>query len=218
MKQLPREIEERYGVARSILLPVVVSPHQVEMLRMAENESNQGWNFIVLLFEGGRLVTEVENNQGQAYRLPELRLPADILDLEDFEEAFKDKLHAKYGLEVVLSRYLLLVHCTFMASGEADTAGDDIGTSSRTLHVFTARCLNSDELAGQEGPLNIRLVKPTVLLDALQSEWADIKTQAASGGTLGDLRMEYDKSWTFVRARVVATAFQRLFGWPLPEL
>ncbi len=219
MKPLPHEIEERYGVARSILLPVVVSPHQLEMLRAAEQNSEQGWNFIVLLFAGGRLLTEVEYSQSHNYRLPEFRLPADILDLEDFEEALLQKIHQKYDLEAVLGRYLLMVHCAFMATGEEDAAGEDRGTSSRTLHIFTARALNSDELAGQEEPpLNIRLVKPTVLLDALQAEWADTKTQVASGGKLGDLKVEYDKSWTFVRARVIATAFQSLFGWPLPEI
>lgn len=219
MKPLPTEIEDRYGAARGILLPVVVSSHQVEMLRMAEEESNKGWNFMVLLFAGGRLVTEVANSKSQAYRLPEIRLSSDILDLEDFENEFKEKINTNYGLEVNLGRYLLQVHCTFMATDQGDDAGDDAGTSSRNLHVFTARALNSDELVGQEdSPVNIRLVKPTALLDALQAEWADTKTQLASGGTLGDLKAEYDKSWAFVRSRVVATAFQRLFGWPLPEL
>ena len=39
-----------------------------------------------------------------------------------------------------------------------------------------------------------------------------------SGGSLGSMKAEYDKSWAFVRVRVVATAFQSLFGWPLPEI
>lgn len=219
MKQLPREIEERYGMARSILLPVVASRHQVEMLRAAEQESMRGWNFMVLLFMGGRLLTEVQSSQSQAYRLPELRLPADILDLEDFEEAFKGKIAETYGLEVNLGRYLLLAHCTFMATGPEDTAGDDVGTSSRTLHLFTARASHSDDLDySQDTRSNLRLVKPTALLDALQAEWADVKTQLNFGGSMGDLKSEYDKSWTFVRARLVATAFQSLFGWPLPDL
>ncbi|HEX2916831.1 MAG TPA: hypothetical protein VH186_39095 [Chloroflexia bacterium] len=217
--QLLREIEERYGTARSVLLPVVVLPHQLEMLRAAEKESDKGWNFLVLLFAGGRLLTQVESNQSHLYRLPEFRIPSDIMDLEDFEVAFKEKLEELYGTKVNLGRYLLYVHCTFMTSGPEDTAGEDNGTSSRTLHVFTARALNSDELdAHEENDFNIKLVKPNVLLDALQAEWSDIKTQMDSGGTLGDMKAEYDKSWAFVRARVVATAFQSLFGWPLPEV
>ncbi len=216
MKRLIPEIEERYGAARNILIPVVVSPHQVEMLRAAEKESERGWNFLVMVFAGAHLITE---SNGNAYRLPEIRLPADILDLEEFEEAFREKLFTNYGLKATLSRYLLLAHCTFMATGQEGGAGDDVGTSSRTLHIFTTRAINTDELSDQPQPgPNVKLVKPTALLDSLQAEWSDIKTQVASGGTLGNLKAEYDKSWSFVRARVVAMAFQSLFGWPLPEL
>ena len=219
MKHLIREIEERYGAARNILLPVVASAHQVEMLRAAEAEAERGWNFMLLLFAGAGLIAEVENKQSHSYRLPEFRLPSDILDQEDFEEAFKAKVEENYGLKITISRYLLMIHCTFMATGEAGQVGDDVGTSSRALHIFTARAVNTDDLTNlvQSRP-NIKLVKPTALLDALQAEWSDIKTQVASGGSLGDLRSQYDKSWAFVRARSVATAFQSLFGWPLPDL
>ncbi len=221
MKPLIPEIEERYGAARSILLPVVVTRPQLEMLRAAEKESEEGWNFMLLLFGGARLVAQIADEQSHAYRLPEFRLAADILDLEDFEVAFKAKVQSSYGLKVEFGRYLLMAQCTFMATGEAeDNTGDDLGTSSRTLHIFTARTHNLDDLTeeNQAGRNAITLVKPTALLDALQAEWADYKTQLAFGGTMGDMRTEYDKSWTMVRLRVVATAFQRLFGWPLPEL
>ena len=219
MKQLLPEIEERYGTARSILLPVVVSPHQVEMLRAAERESEQGWNFLVMIFSGARLIAEVAQETSQSYRLPEFRLPADILDLEDFEVAFREKVFQNFGINIQISRYLMLAHCTFMATGQENAAGDDEGTSSRTLHIFTARAVNSDDTAEKNENLpNVKLVKPQELLDALQAEWADCKTQLASGGTLGNLKAEYDKSWSFVRVRVLATAFQSLFGWPLPEI
>jgi hypothetical protein len=219
MKQLLPEIEERYGTARNILLPVVVSAHQVEMLRAAEKESETGWNFLVMIFSGARLIAEVAQETSLAYRLPEFRLPADILDLEDFEEAFRDKILENFGVNIQISRYLLLSHCTFMATGQEDASGDDEGTSSRTLHIFTARAVNSDDTGDKKENLpNVKLVKPQELLDALQSEWADCKTQLASGGTLGNLKAEYDKSWAFVRVRVLATAFQSLFGWPLPEI
>ena len=218
MKPLIREIEERYGAASNVLLPVVVSPHQVEMLRAAEPESEQGWNFMLLLFAGSGLVVEVENAASHLYRLPEFRLPSDILDLEDFVDEFYAKVAASYGLKISLSRYLLMAHCTFMATGQAGGAGDDVGTSSRGLHIFTARATQTDEMNRAAAQSNVKTVKPTVLLDALQAEWSDIKTQVSSGGTLGNLRSEYDKSWAFVRVRVVAMAFQRLFGWPLPDL
>ncbi|MDB5082437.1 MAG: hypothetical protein JWP00_4361 [Chloroflexi bacterium] len=219
MKQLLPEIEERYGTARSILLPVVVSPHQVEMLRAAEKESEQGWNFLVMIFSGAHLVAEVSHKDSQTYRLPEFRLPADIIDLEDFEVAFREKIFENFGVTINISRYLLLAYCTFMATGQENAAGDDEDTSSRTLHIFTARAVNSDDTGeNKETPSNVKLVKPQELLDALQAEWADFKTQLASGGTLGDLKSEYDKSWAFVRVRVLATAFQSLFGWSLPEI
>ena len=219
MKQLLPEIEERYGTARSILLPVVVSSHQVEMLRAAEHESEQGWNFLVMIFSGARLIAEVAQESSLAYRLPEFRLPADILDLEDFEEAFREKVQQNFGINIQISRYLLLAHCTFMATGQETESGDDEATSSRTLHIFTARAVNSDDTSEKKENLpNIKAVKPQELLDALQAEWADCKTQMASGGTLGNMKSEYDKSWSFVRVRVVATAFQSLFGWPLPEI
>jgi hypothetical protein len=219
MKQLLPEIEERYGTARSIMLPVVVSAHQVEMLRAAEKASEQGWNFLVMIFSGARLVAEVGKETSLAYRLPEFRLPSDILDLEDFEAAFQDKILESFGLNINISRYLLLAHCTFMATGPENAVGDDEDTSSRTLHIFTARAVNSDDTGEKKENLpNVKLVKPQELLDALQSEWADCKTQLASGGTLGNLKSEYDKSWAFVRVRVLAQAFQSLFGWPLPEI
>lgn len=216
MKVLIREIEERYGNARSILMPVVVTRNQLEMLQLAQPEAEQGWNFMVLLFAGAKLVTELCGEQ--VYRLIELRLPSDIVDLEDFEEAFKAKIESEFNLKIELSRYLLLAHCTFMATGE-NTADEDGGTSSRTIHVFTARVVASDESANLEKTSGkIKLVKPTALLDSLQAEWGDTKTQLASGGSFGDMRAEYDKSWSFVRLRVVGTAFQALFDWPLPEM
>lgn len=219
MNQLIREIEERYGAARNILLPVVVSSHQVEMLRAAEHESEQGWNFLVMIFSGARLITEVDQTNSKAYRLPEFRLPSDILDLEDFEIAFRDKVLENFGVNIEISRYLVMAQCAFMATGVENTAGDDEGTSSRTLHIFTARAVNSDDTMEKKESLpNVKAVKPQELLDALQAEWADYKTQISSGGSLGNLKAEYDKSWAFVRVRVVATAFQSLFGWPLPEI
>lgn len=219
MKLLLREIEERYGAARSILLPVIVSAHQVEMLRAAEHESEQGWNFLVMIFSGARLIAEVDQSNSQAYRLPEFRLPSDILDLEDFELAFRDKVLENFGVNIQISRYLLMAQCAFMATGQENSAGDDEGTSSRTVHIFTARAVNSDDTSARRETLpNVKAVKPQELLDALQAEWADYKTQLASGGSLGNMKSEYDKSWAFVRVRVVATAFQSLFGWPLPEI
>src|SRR5947209_8524016 len=128
MKQLIREIEERYGAARNILLPVVVSSHQVEMLRAAEHESEQGWNFLVMIFSGARLITEVDQTNSKAYRLPEFRLPSDILDLEDFEIAFRDKVLENFGVNIEISRYLVMAQCAFMATGEESTAADDEGT------------------------------------------------------------------------------------------
>ncbi len=219
MKQLLPEIEERYGAARNILLPVVVSARQVEMLRAAEKEAEQGWNFLVMIFSGAHLIAEVAQESSLAYRLPEFRLPADILDLEDFEIAFRDKILENFGVNIQISRYLFLSYCTFMATGEENASSDDEGTSSRTIHIFTARAVNSDDTSEKKENLpNVKLVKPQELLDALQAEWADCKTQLASGGTLGNLKAEYDKSWAFVRVRVLATAFQSLFGWPLPEI
>ena len=189
------------------------------MLRAAEKESETGWNFLVMIFSGARIIAEVAQESSLAYRLPEFRLPADILDLEDFEVAFRDKILENFGVNVQISRYLLLSHCTFMATGEENAGSDDEDTSSRTLHIFTARAVNSDDTSEKKENLpNVKLVKPQELLDALQSEWADCKTQLASGGTLGNLKAEYDKSWAFVRVRVLATAFQSLFGWPLPEI
>jgi hypothetical protein len=219
MKPLLREVEERYGAARNLLMPVSVLPGQLDMLRAAEEESGKGWNIMLLLFAGARLVTEVAPGSQKAYRLPEFRMPSDILDLEVFEETFRDKVLEKYGLEIGIGRYLMMVHCTFMTQNRIGETDEDYGTSSRTLHIFTARAHNSDELqASDDAPLNVRLVKPTDLLDNLLAEWADVKSQIASAGTLGDMRAEYDKSWAFVRARVVAMAFQSLFGWPLPEM
>lgn len=219
MNPMLREVEERYGVARSILLPVVVSPPQLDMLRTSEQESAKGWNILVLLFAGARLVTEAPNGSTGVYRLPEFRLPSDILDLEVFEEEFKEKIADLYKIELDIGRYLMMVHCTFMIGGQDGESNEDAGTSSRTLHIFTARALNSDELTGHETQVSsVRLVKPQALLDALQAEWADTKAQLVSGGKFGDLKTEYDRSFSFVRARLVATAFQNLFGWPLPEL
>ena len=166
MKQLLPEIEERYGAARNILLPVVVSARQVEMLRAAEKEAEQGWNFLVMIFSGARLIAEVAQESSLAYRLPEFRLPADILDLEDFEIAFRDKILENFGVNVQISRYLLLSYCTFMATSEENTSSDDEGTSSRTIHIFTARAVNSDDTGEKKENLpNVKLVKPKELLD-----------------------------------------------------
>lgn len=222
MKPMIREVEERYGVARSILMPVVVSPQQLDMLRTSEQESAKGWNIVILLFSGARLVTESPTGSTEgSYRLPEFRLSSDILDLEVFEEEFREKIKTLYNLELGIGRYLMMVHCTFMTSGADGESTEDNGTSSRTLHVFTARVVNSDDLQ-EEGQTttaaNVHFVKPQALLDALQAEWADTKAQISTGGKFGDIKTEYDKSFAFVRARLVATAFQNLFGWSLPDL
>ncbi len=216
MKKLPPEIEERYGVGRGLVLPVVVTQRQLDMLRAAEAESDKGWNVMLLIFSGAKILAHAEPGSYK-YRLPEFRIPDDTLDLEDFEAALKDKVLIEYGFEIDLSHYLMLAHCTFMSDSPIE--GDESDTSSRTLHLFTARALNSDELiASEESAIAARLIKPSVLSNSLQSEWADVRAQLNTGGSSGNMRDDYDSSWAFVRARLVSTAFHNLFGWPLPEI
>jgi hypothetical protein len=217
MNQLPREVEERYGIAKGVLIPVTVSPRQLEMLRTAEIEAEKGWNIMVMVFAGAKILAHGETGSHRL-RLPEFRLSSDLLDLEDFENALKGRVHDEYGLEIDLSRYLLLAHCTFMSDSPVE--GDESDTSSRTLHFFTARALNSDDLLHSDEPSSAaRLVKPQALADSLQGEWADVSAQLRTGAPPDpNMRDEYNTSWAFVRARLVAQAFQALFGWDLPEL
>lgn len=217
MNRLPREVEERYGSERGVVLPVTVTPHQLEMLRAAEAESDKGWNVVLMIFAGSRILAHGETNSHKL-RLPEFRLSSDNLDLEDFENALKKRVLDDYGFEVDLSRYLMMVHCTFMSDSPIE--GDESDTSSRTLHLFTARALNSDDLLESEEPPNgsVRLVKPATLSNSLQGEWADVRSQLNTGGSTSNMRDEYDASWAFVRARMIALAFQHLFGWELPEI
>ncbi len=217
MNRLPQEFEERYGVAKGMLLPVTVSPRQLEMLRTAEEESNKGWNVMLLVFAGAKILAHAEGDSQTALRLPEFRVSTELLDLEDFETNLKAQVLSDYGLEIDLSRYLMLAHCAFM--GNAPIEGDESDTSSRTLHVFTARALNSDDLLSSEEISSVaRLVKPAALADALQKEWADARSQLNTGGTTANMRDEYDSSWAFVRARLAALAFHSLFNWDLPDV
>lgn len=217
MNELPREFEERYGAARGLVLPVTVSQQQLDMLRAAENEANKGWNVLLLIFAGSKILAHGEPGT-KKLRLPEFRLSADTLDLEDFEAALKSQVLIEYDFEIDLSRYLMLAQCTFMSNSPVE--GDESDTSSRTLHLFTARALNSDEVSAREALVNTaQLVKPAALSEALQAEWADVRAQLNTGGSPGgDMRGDYEASWAFVRARLIAQAFQHLFDWPLPEL
>lgn len=216
MNLLPREVEERYGAAKNMVIPVTVTQRQLDMLRAAEEESAKGWNIMLLVFSGAKMLAHAEAGSFKL-RLPEFRLSSDLIDLEDFEAALKDKVLAEYGLEIDLSRYLMLAHCTFMADSPIE--GDESDTSSRTLHLFTARALNSDDLMqSEEFSSSARLVKPATLSDSLQAEWADVRSQLNTGGPNLSMRDDYDASWAFVRARVIALAFQSLFGWNLPEI
>jgi len=216
MKPLPREVEERYGVARGIVMPVTVSEGQLSMLRAAEAESEKGWNILMLIFAGAKILAHAESGSHKL-RLPEFRISAETLDLEDFEIALKDAVQVEYGLKIDLSRYLMLAHCTFMSDSPVE--GDESDTSSRTLHLFIARALNSDELSGSEKASGAaRLVKPAALSESLQLEWADERAQLNTRGASANMRDDYNASWAFVRARLVALAFQNLFDWPLPEI
>lgn len=217
MNHLPREVEERYGIAKGLIIPVTVTEHQLEMLRTAESESDKGWNILLLIFAGAKILAHGETNSHKL-RLPEFRVSDETLDLEDFENALKQRVLDDYGFEIDLSRYLMLAHCTFMSDSPVE--GDESDTSSRILHLFTARALNSDDLVEREEPINkaARLVKPAALSNSLQSEWADVRSQLNSGGPTANMRDEYDASWAFVRARMIAIAFQNLFGWELPEI
>lgn len=216
MNLLPREVEERYGAAKNFVIPVTVTKRQLDMLRAAQEESDKGWNIMLLVFSGAKMLAHSEAGSHKL-RLPEFRLSADLIDLEDFEAALKDKVLTQYGFEIDLSRYLMLAHCTFMSDSPIE--GDESDTSSRSLHLFTARALNSDDLMhSEEATGEARLVKPAALSDSLQAEWADVRAQLQTGGFSSSMRDDYEASWAFVRARVVALAFQNLFGWELPEL
>ncbi|MEI6044572.1 MAG: hypothetical protein WCS37_09470 [Chloroflexota bacterium] len=216
MKELPREVEERYGIVLGVVLPVTVSPTQLQMLRAAETESEKNWSIVLLIFSGANVMAHGETDSGRL-RLPEFRIPSDLLDLDEFEATLKEKVFLEYGLKIDLSRYLMLGHCTFMSDSPVE--GDESDTSSRTLHLFTARALNSDDLVAKEQPIGVaRLVKPNLLADSLQREWADVRAQLNTGGTSQNMRDDYNASWAFVRSRLVALAFQKLFGWELPEV
>jgi hypothetical protein len=217
MKQLPPEIEERFGVARGMMLPISVTPEQLEMLKAAEAESHKGWNFTLLIFSGAKIIAQ-EDTVNNRLRLPEIRMTLETRDPEDIEDWIKDKVYIDFGIPIELSRYLILAHCTFMTD---DPYGpDDRGTSSRTLHLFTARATNSEGLTDEvvDGFSPVKLVKPAYLLDRLQSEWADVKAYYNMNQRSKDLRRAYDDSWTFPRARIAGMAFQQLFGWELPEI
>jgi|GEM_PF-1360058 len=219
MKPLPNEIEQRFGVAEGILLPVTVTTSQLGMLRAAEQSSADGINLLVVAFVGAKLVAHSEP-YSQRYKLPEVRLPGDILDLEVFETSLKQNFLAEYEVEIEISRYVMMVHCTFMDDQRTEEEGPNM--SSRTLHIFTARVPNADEWqeelsVSEDSP--IRLVKPRHLLDSLHSEWSDVKTQLSSGLTrYSDMKAEYDESWAFVRARTAALVFKKLYNWELPEI
>ncbi len=219
MKPLPNEIEERFGIAEGILLPVTVTTSQLEMLRAAEQSSADGINILMVAFAGAKLVAHGEP-YSQRYKLPEVRLSGDIFDLEVFETSLKESFLAEYEVEIEISRYLMMIHCTFMDDQRTEEEGPQM--SSRTLHVFTARVPNSDEwqeelAVSEDSP--IRLVKPRHLLDSLHSEWSDVKTQLSTGLTrYSDMKAEYDESWSFVRARIAALVFKKLYNWELPEI
>jgi hypothetical protein len=218
MNDLPQEVEERYGVVVGHVLPVTVSQGQLEMLRTAETEAAKNWNIILLIFAGAKILAHSEVGTHRL-RLPEFRIPSDTLDLEEFEAILKENVQVEYGLKIDLSRYLMMIHCTFMS--DSRMAGDEGDTSNRTLHLFTARALNSDDLVAveKEEPNSVtRLVKPMKLADSLQGEWSDVRSQLNTGGASHNMRDEYEASWAFVRARLVAIAFQKLFGWELPEI
>jgi hypothetical protein len=217
MKQLPPEMEGRFGIAKGMMLPITVTPEQLEMLKAAEEESHKGWNFILLIFSGAKILAQ-EDTLNSRLKLPEVRMTLETRDAEDIEDWIKDKVYIDYGVQIELSRYLILAHCTFMTS--APYAPEDSGTSSRTLHLFTARAVNSDILEDKvvDGFSPIKHVKPAYMLDRLQSEWADVKTRYHVDPRNKDLRRAYDDSWTFPRARIAGMAFQQLFGWELPEI
>jgi hypothetical protein len=217
MKLLPSEMEERFGVAHAVMIPVGVTQEQLQMLQAAENESHKGWNFMLLIFSGAKIIAQ-EDTTHNRLRLPEIRMTLDSLDPEDIEDWVKDKVYIDFGIQIELSRYLILAHCTFMTS---DPYGpDDKGVSNRTLHLFTARATNSEGLTDEvvDGFSPVKLLKPAQLLDRLQSEWADVKAYYNMNQRSKDLRRAYDDSWTFPRARIAGMAFQQLFGWQLPEI
>src|SRR5690349_20816539 len=132
MNLLPREVEERYGAAKNFVIPVTVTKRQLDMLRAAQEESDKGWNIMLLVFSGAKMLAHSEAGSLKL-RLPEFRLSANLIDLEDFEAALKDKVLTQYGFEIDLSRYLMLAQCTFMSDSPIE--GDESDTSSRSLHL-----------------------------------------------------------------------------------
>lgn len=220
MNLLPREIEERYGAARGLIIPALVTQSQLEILRAEEKKTDQVWHIPALIYAGSRIVCIVQPSTGYIRPL-QFNLPTEILDLEDFDNFIKDTALTEYGLEVELGHYLLMAQVTFMS--DSSGGSEDGGTSSRTLHLFTGHVRNLEEfisetVASQNHTL--RLCKPTELNALLEAEWNEIKAQrlAVSPSPKPALLTEYNNAWVFVYARLVAQAFHQLFGWELPPV
>jgi len=198
MNLLPREIEERYGSARGLIIPALLSPIQMEILQADESNAAKVWQVMVLVYAGARLVCQTPTNLN--YLRPLIfSLPSDILDLEDFETEIKDA--ALINVEI----------------------GEDGGTQSRTIHLFTGRVRNTDEFVSETATAldnHIKLVKPSELNATMQAEWNETKARRNTlpPHTKPDLKSEYNEIWVFAYARLVAQAFHQLFGWDLPTI
>lgn len=220
MSLLPQEIEERYGAARGLIIPTRVSPTQLDILRAEEKNTARVWQLPLLVFAGARLICQVQPNSGYLRPL-QFGLPNDILDLEDFDNAIKDAALTDYSLEIELGHYLLMAQVTFL-SNQPDSSEDN-GTAARTLHLFTAHVRNLEEFLAETAASpdrHLKLVKPAELNSALQAEWSEVKARrnTTPPNVKIGLLTDYHDAWVLVYVRLVAQAFNQLFGWPLPTI
>jgi hypothetical protein len=220
MNLLPREIEERYGSARGLIIPALLSPIQMEILQADEPNATKVWQVMVLVYAGARLVCQTPTNLNYLRPLM-FSLPSDILDLEDFETEIKDAALINHGIELEIGHYLIMAQITFMPNNIE--VGEDGGTQSRTIHLFTGRVRNTDEFLSETATAldnHIKLVKPSELNATMQAEWNEVKARRNTlpPHTKPDLKSEYNEIWVFAYARLVAQAFHQLFGWNLPTI
>lgn len=219
MNLLPREIEERYGTAHGLLIPALVSPAQLDILKADEKNAAKVWHLPIVLYAGARVICQVQPSTGYLRPL-QFNIPNDILDLEDFDNTIKDMAITDYSLELELGHYLLMAQITFMVDSPE---GEDGGTSSRTMHLFTAHTRNLEQFmdeAAASPDLHLKLVKPTELNASLEAEWSEVKARrnTAPPGYRPNLLTDYNDAWVFVYTRLIAQTFHQLFGWPLPEI
>lgn len=217
MQLLPQEIEERYGAARGLVIPTLVSSGQLDILRADERNAAKVWQVPMLVYAGARLVCQTQPHSGYLRPL-QFSLPNTILDVEDFAEAVKEAALTNFGLKIEIGHYLLMAQITFMIDNPE--VGEDAGTASRTLHLFTAHTSNLEKFLVETAASpdrNLKLVKPTELNAALEAEWNELKARRQTH-TKSSLISDYNDAWVFVYTRLLAQAFHHLFGWPLPAV